>query len=1179
MNASNFSRAVRALAISIVVAGVAGCGGGEAAPPDTQTLGPAAGSVSSSDGKVTVSVGANALQAPATITIVPATPDAATAADPSYVAGTTYTYTAPDLQVPEQVMITIDSPLAVSAEAAPSHSGREHALAYPAGYQPPPTCLINTPSGGPPGLVKNIAVAGTSCPQSPLPACVKIHQYGSTPPYSLCAPGADVVFVPANLDVCPVDYREVTNEPEFAELAAENGSSRICSRELVATPPVLGVNGARSNIPCNVSAGKFLCPAPKLPSGTLSIYWDKTPPPIPSFTLDNGSDGGTTIPVHDNQPAPLMRLRVHATDPQSLGGVVVDEIVKFTGPGATTNSEWQTVQRWHADAAQFEAAAPVTQYDSGYVVAIPYTLADKPTRWFRVRSFDQAGNSTSSTYKTVKKFTPTTSIESFTASPTTVPLPGGPVTLAWIIPYTGFGSVSIDNGVGSFTAANGSTTVNVTATTTFTLTLTSPLASTKTATATVTIGADNVPPTVAIAAAPTVVVAPGSTTLTATANDLAGVTKVEFYRGATLIGTDTTAPYTQAVAFTPADIGNASFTAKAFDAANNNTTSAAVVVAVGADTTPPTVSLLANPATVLVPGATTLQATVSDNIGVTKVEFWRGGTLIATDSAAPFQTQVDFTTADLGTVAFTAKAFDAQNNNTTGTAVNVLVTTPSSGDTYASPTGVDTGNTTCSQAQPCLSIAKAAALAQANKTVWLNNGAYSAASQPVPIQIPAGLTLRALTPGLAGIGQAIVLQGNATVVGIVLRRVATGDSGWIEAASGSVTIDGVKAEGPYFAGGLPPLSLSGTVQVTMTPGNIADYTDALPAVGQNSYTYAALSGSARLTVNGGVFGGAVLGGADGLYGGQARGAFRLFGSARLDLNNVQLNVDSTGVFMGGSATQLHLNGSTIQSNVNTGPGYAIHAGTGAAAIVLVNSTISGFRYAYAHNSRGILVGEYTVPGAAATLTMTNSAVTGNDVGIWAVHGTTPSTVTMTGSGASVSGNAFGGVVCYVDCAIDIASGQISSNGVTDPTLVGGVSDFYGGLWLASASNYQLKLRNVSVVDNKSVLGGNSNQPGNSGITMFGSASSTYDLGTAASPGNNLIQGNTTGSQTTGLNVNVAAGVIVSAVGNTFAAGVQGANAQGKYLLGAAPCSASSCNLTTGSGANYRVTSGTLRLAQ
>jgi hypothetical protein len=227
---------------------------------------------------------------------------------------------------------------------------------------------------------------------------------------------------------------------------------------------------------------------------------------------------------------------------------------------------------------------------------------------------------------------------------------------------------------------------------------------TKTAQVTVTLGADATPPSVSLAASPNPVVAPGSTTLAATASDNAGVAKVEFYRGATLIGTDTTAPFTQGVSFTPADVGTVGFTAKACDAANNCTTSAVVNVVVNPDTTPPSVSLLANPATVLVPGSTTLPATVSDNIGVTKVEFWRGGTLIATDTAAPFQTQVDFTAADLGTVAFTAKAFDAQNNNTTSAAVNVLVTTPSAGDTYVSPTGVDVGNTTCAQANPCRSI-------------------------------------------------------------------------------------------------------------------------------------------------------------------------------------------------------------------------------------------------------------------------------------------------------------------------------------------------------------------------------------------------------------------------------------------------------------------------------------------
>ena len=296
------------------------------------------------------------------------------------------------------------------------------------------------------------------------------------------------------------------------------------------------------------------------------------------------------------------------------------------------------------------------------------------------RVFDKAGNSNlSNPIRSLQFLVARVGIESFTVSPSSVQFPGGPVTLSWSV--KGATQISIDNGGGTFavpdnaiTATPGSTTVNVTGTTTFTLTATHPMRTTKTATVTVTLGADATPPSVSLAASPNPVVAPGSTTLAATASDNASVTKVEFYRGAALIGTDTTAPFAQAVSFTPADIGTVGFTAKAFDAANNSTTSAVVNVTVGADTTPPTSSLLANPATVLVPGATTLQATVSDNIGVTKVEFYRGSTLIATDIAAPFQTQVDFTAADLGTATFTAKAFDAQNNNTTSAAVNVLVT-------------------------------------------------------------------------------------------------------------------------------------------------------------------------------------------------------------------------------------------------------------------------------------------------------------------------------------------------------------------------------------------------------------------------------------------------------------------------------------------------------------------------
>lgn len=105
-------------------------------------------------------------------------------------------------------------------------------------------------------------------------------------------------------------------------------------------------------------------------------------------------------------------------------------------------------------------------------------------------------------------------------------------------------------------------------------------------------GADTTKPTVSLSSSSTNVTAAGNITLTATASDNVGVTKVEFYDGATKLGEDTTAPYTQVVALTAADNGTKTYTAKAFDAAGNNETSAPVTVTVNIaipDTTPPTI--------------------------------------------------------------------------------------------------------------------------------------------------------------------------------------------------------------------------------------------------------------------------------------------------------------------------------------------------------------------------------------------------------------------------------------------------------------------------------------------------------------------------------------------------------------------------------------------------------------
>ena len=95
----------------------------------------------------------------------------------------------------------------------------------------------------------------------------------------------------------------------------------------------------------------------------------------------------------------------------------------------------------------------------------------------------------------------------------------------------------------------------------------------------------------------------------------------------------------------------------------------------GGDTTPPTVTLAANPTSGTFPFSTQLTATASDDVVVVKVEFYRGATLVNTDSSPDdgFTTNVSFTAADVGTVSFTAKAYDTAGNVGSSNIVNVVV--------------------------------------------------------------------------------------------------------------------------------------------------------------------------------------------------------------------------------------------------------------------------------------------------------------------------------------------------------------------------------------------------------------------------------------------------------------------------------------------------------------------------
>ena len=101
------------------------------------------------------------------------------------------------------------------------------------------------------------------------------------------------------------------------------------------------------------------------------------------------------------------------------------------------------------------------------------------------------------------------------------------------------------------------------------------------------------------------------------------------------------------------------------------------------DKTNPAVTLAADPTSLPKEGGpTTLTASASDNVAVTKVEFYRDGAKIGEDTTSPF-TYVDTLAANATTstksYSYTAKAFDAAANSATSSAVAVTVAATTGG--------------------------------------------------------------------------------------------------------------------------------------------------------------------------------------------------------------------------------------------------------------------------------------------------------------------------------------------------------------------------------------------------------------------------------------------------------------------------------------------------------------------
>jgi Zn-dependent metalloprotease len=107
------------------------------------------------------------------------------------------------------------------------------------------------------------------------------------------------------------------------------------------------------------------------------------------------------------------------------------------------------------------------------------------------------------------------------------------------------------------------------------------------------------------------------------------------------------------------------------------------------DTIPPTVSASESGTS----GTITFSATASDNVGVTKVEFYVDGALKGTDTTSPYSMTLDSTTLTNGSHSLVAKAYDAAANVGTSATVTFSVSNATSGTELTVNGGFESGTT------------------------------------------------------------------------------------------------------------------------------------------------------------------------------------------------------------------------------------------------------------------------------------------------------------------------------------------------------------------------------------------------------------------------------------------------------------------------------------------------------
>ena len=217
----------------------------------------------------------------------------------------------------------------------------------------------------------------------------------------------------------------------------------------------------------------------------------------------------------------------------------------------------------------------------------------------------------------------------------------------------------------------------------------------------ITVDAANGKPTVSITspANGATFTAPADITINANASDSDGtVAKVEFFRGTTKLGEDSSSPFS--FLWSNANAGSYNLTARATDDDGESTTSSVVAITVNAANGKPTVSISSpsNGATFTAPANITINANASDSDGtIAKVEFFRGTTKLGEDVSSPYS--FPWSNVAGGSYNLTARATDDDGETKTSSVVaitvdagdgkpTVSITSPSNGANFTAPANI-----------------------------------------------------------------------------------------------------------------------------------------------------------------------------------------------------------------------------------------------------------------------------------------------------------------------------------------------------------------------------------------------------------------------------------------------------------------------------------------------------------